>query len=668
MKSRVNKYLAVLLAIAVLISSTVVQAFAATDSQTKKASFALSTAFSAENGTAKILVDVEENSNIAAAMFRVSFDTSKLKAENINLGLILKNGTTSTNITKNGNALIAYVNTTPIYDGGRMFEIEFSTIGTLPDNILFEDIPVNLEVLDLKDYDDNDILYSVTQGKITLINTLYGDINSSDDVTATDSLMTLYAASKLVDLTTEQKVCADVNGDNKISPLDALLILQFSAGTISNFPIFNLTPPENLRIDEKDETYVTLAWDDMSAVIGYNVYMNGKKINTDLVTDNLYVIDNLTQDTKYNFSVKSVNTLKESDTSTDLLVSTNKADRTVVFKDYDGSVINTQIVLSGLDAVEPAEPYRKGYTFTGWNRSLKNITEDTIITAQYDINTYSVTFDYLYNSQTSESEHVYNTLVSTPAIPERTDYTFEGWYQDRTFTKKWNFDSDTIQDNMTLYANWVTWSSWSTSLPTNITDENYIIESRTETRYRTKSTTSSSASSLSGWTKYDTQRTSWGATQGPVYSNPSNGSRNVWSENYVSSTTTHYKYYHRYGWGYNVSTGTNGYVWGSDSQLGSGARHEIDLTWALPQTSNFAGNACWKGYTCPHCGATNIWLGQSSYSVNNYSTRWYYQEPVYTYYYYQWSDWSDWSATSTEASDSKEVQTRTTYRYLLRGE
>lgn len=127
------------------------------------------------------------------------------------------------------------------------------------------------------------------------------------------------------------------------------------------------------------------------------------------------------------------------------------------------------------------------------------------------------------------------------------------------------------------------------------------------------------SSTLAGWTLYDTKRTSWGATVGPVYSNPNNGSRNVWSEQYVSSTTTHYKFYHRYGWGYNTSTGTNGYVWGSDSQLGSGARHEIDLTWDLAQTSNFAGNACWKGHSCPQCGAANLWLGRSTYVENHYS-------------------------------------------------
>lgn len=110
---------------------------------------------------------------------------------------------------------------------------------------------------------------------------------------------------------------------------------------------------------------------------------------------------------------------------------------------------------------------------------------------------------------------------------------------------------------------------------------------------------------------------------------------NVWSEQYVASTTTHYTFYHRYGWGYNTSTGKNSYVWGSDSQLGSGERHEIDLIYDLSKSSNFAGNSCWKGYTCPHCGQANVWLGRSTYVAENKADRWYYQEPVYTYYYYR---------------------------------
>ena len=38
-------------------------------------------------------------------------------------------------------------------------------------------------------------------------------------------------------------------------------------------------------------------------------------------------------------------------------------------------------------------------------------------------------------------------------------------------------------------------------------------------------------------------------------------------------------------------------------------------------------------YKCPKCGAQRMWVPDGTYTTNNYSTRWYYQEPVYTYYY-----------------------------------
>ena len=37
---------------------------------------------------------------------------------------------------------------------------------------------------------------------------------------------------------------------------------------------------------------------------------------------------------------------------------------------------------------------------------------------------------------------------------------------------------------------------------------------------------------------------------------------------------------------------------------------------------------------------------------------------VYTYYYYKWSDWSAWTTTEQTASDTREVQSKTQYRYL----
>ena len=261
--------------------------------------------------------------------------------------------------------------------------------------------------------------------------------------------------------------------------------------------------------------------------------------------------------------------------------------------------------------------------------SLKEISEEEF--AKYILGQSVITFDVnggkLDDSELSRTVF-YGEKIGALPVPTRDYYSFVGWYaSDGT-----QVTEDTViseLDDVTVKAHWL--SGWVTadSLP-----ENASIDAEKWT-YTLREYTEQSTDSYSGWTKYDTKRTSWGTTQGPVYSNPSNGYRNVWSEQYVASTTTHYTFYHRYGWGYNTSTGKNSYVWGSDSQLGSGERHEIDLTYDLSKSSNFAGNSCWKGYTCPHCGQANVWLGRSTYVAEHKADRWYYQEPVYTYYYYR---------------------------------
>ncbi|MDO4548568.1 MAG: leucine-rich repeat protein [Clostridia bacterium] len=42
-----------------------------------------------------------------------------------------------------------------------------------------------------------------------------------------------------------------------------------------------------------------------------------------------------------------------------------------------------------------------------------------------------------------------------PADPTRAGYTFEGWFADKACTRAWNFDNDTVQGDMTLYAGWM---------------------------------------------------------------------------------------------------------------------------------------------------------------------------------------------------------------------
>ena len=69
---------------------------------------------------------------------------------------------------------------------------------------------------------------------------------------------------------------------------------------------------------------------------------------------------------------------------------------------------------------------------------------------------YTVTFDSNDGSAVSPITDVTSgTTITAPTAPTRTGYTFGGWYEDdNTFTDAWNFASDIVTVNTTLYAKW----------------------------------------------------------------------------------------------------------------------------------------------------------------------------------------------------------------------
>lgn len=238
---------------------------------------------------------------------------------------------------------------------------------------------------------------------------------------------------------------------------------------------------------------------------------------------------------------------------------------------------------------------------------------------------------------------VYGSSYGSLPTPTRNYYTFDGWYTAKTggnkITESSVFNS---AENVTLYAHWTKnpTSDWvlESALPAGAS----VVEQKWT--YDLTSKTSSSSSSMSGWTKYDTKRTGWGGTQGPVYSDPSNGARNVWSEQYVSSYTHHWCYYHRH-----IGKGKIG----TDSTAPNSYRHEIDLTYALQQYTGYKSPTYGYPYgyvSCGDVGSDHLWLYDREYDSPNYSTRWYYQDPVYTYYYKKTE--AKESSTEVKASDS----------------
>jgi hypothetical protein len=100
---------------------------------------------------------------------------------------------------------------------------------------------------------------------------------------------------------------------------------------------------------------------------------------------------------------------------------------TVTFKDWDGTVLKTETVNYGGAATAPADPTRVGYTFTGWDVAFDNVTSDLVVTAQYTINTYTVTFVDWDGTVLKTQTVAYGGAATAPANPTRVGYTFTGW-------------------------------------------------------------------------------------------------------------------------------------------------------------------------------------------------------------------------------------------------
>ncbi|MDP4120546.1 MAG: InlB B-repeat-containing protein [Bacillota bacterium] len=68
--------------------------------------------------------------------------------------------------------------------------------------------------------------------------------------------------------------------------------------------------------------------------------------------------------------------------------------------------------------------------------------------------TYTVTFDSNGASTVPSQTVISNTTIIMPTAPTRDNFTFLGWYKDADCTTPWNFSTDVVQGDTTLYARW----------------------------------------------------------------------------------------------------------------------------------------------------------------------------------------------------------------------
>ena len=137
---------------------------------------------------------------------------------------------------------------------------------------------------------------------------------------------------------------------------------------------------------------------------------------------------------------------------------------TVTFDSYGGTPVPPkQEVEYGLTAAKPDDPTLKGHTFAFWylgedeqNATAYDfgtpVTENITLTAKWNINKYTVTFDTDGGTPVPPNQEVeYGLTATEPATaPTKTGYTFDGWYLG---DEKYDF-SDAVEQDITLKAQW----------------------------------------------------------------------------------------------------------------------------------------------------------------------------------------------------------------------
>jgi uncharacterized repeat protein (TIGR02543 family) len=130
---------------------------------------------------------------------------------------------------------------------------------------------------------------------------------------------------------------------------------------------------------------------------------------------------------------------------------------TVIYQDSDFNMISTDTYAYGTEKNSitiPNDPYKEGYTFTGWSIALPNsITTNLTLTATYTMNTYQLTFQTSGGSVVGPLSLNYQSSITLPSNPTKEGYTFSGWYKDSELTTPFSFTTMPSQD-LTVYAKW----------------------------------------------------------------------------------------------------------------------------------------------------------------------------------------------------------------------
>jgi len=136
---------------------------------------------------------------------------------------------------------------------------------------------------------------------------------------------------------------------------------------------------------------------------------------------------------------------------------------TITYNTQGGNTVSSKDVFSGDKALLPSDPTWDGHFFSGWYKeaacinpwdfSTDIVTDNITLYAKW-IAYCIVTFDTQGGSDVTSAEVLPDSLLVRPANPTKEGYLFRRWYKEADCINAWNFDTDVVTGNITLYAGW----------------------------------------------------------------------------------------------------------------------------------------------------------------------------------------------------------------------
>lgn len=139
--------------------------------------------------------------------------------------------------------------------------------------------------------------------------------------------------------------------------------------------------------------------------------------------------------------------------------------RTVSYNSDGGSAVASEEVDYNTAATEPADPTKTGHTFVSWLKDGSEfdfaslILEDTTLVADWDINSYTITFNLNGGAIGADEGPIVESLnygadqSTVLFVPIHPTLTFEGWYTDETLTVAF-VPGNQPANNVVVYANY----------------------------------------------------------------------------------------------------------------------------------------------------------------------------------------------------------------------